>query len=631
MIAISWGFAFAENTEQPKEQTPEPIVENEYPRFNEKKIDLTNVLLVRLTKFCLDETNKNDPFCKAPLDTGTQIPEMGGDLDKAGSVSIGSIGGASWEDAIIQGTAAFIAKRAEEELLANFVDHLKNELCGKDNVKKYFPNTCTLTNNVNTYTRQVPWGLIKSTIEKDLNALPYRLVQFEIVPALNEKNVPKDVGEYFYSLIDIIFLLERGEDPFDSLAGLGEYYREKATGWQSTPASSSLYCVGIVTEILRPLFDKKNKELVEEEITWKIAARLIYKRMEDDQKDGLITVDEDILMVQAQQLESVYREFSNLADEVKKAKEALSTMDKSQTNDQLRAFRVYIESATRVVQSFATITKILGKDLTNDFQKVKQVTNALGNLGDAMDHVRSKEYNLVFVDVLALVENVQDLQVSKDHQILPGWYYQYGPFLVEMATAKDAESVEKALENAAAPVGTWRGKRGCGAHTFSLTSYFGAGGGGEWVKSFSDSNATPFYGLFMPVGVEYAIGIGDHCSIQFMGSVANLGTIADFRYHPDDEDTFEVDGEDAEVEEDPTYTFAQVFSPGVYGSVGISKTPLVVGGGVSLAPRLRTIKYDAEGDFETAEEDEINVVRAHIFIAVDVTLFRLGGCDCRKK
>lgn len=600
--------------------------ETEYPRFSAASGEKPKYDLIALVDHCIGFPTED--FCKNPLDLTKEIPAYA--TDRAIS-PIASLGGASWEDAIIQGTTAFIAKRAEEELLASFVDHLKNELCGDAKAKQYFPNTCMLTEKINTNMHQVPWGVFKSTIEKDLQAMPYRLVEYNVVPAINGNNVPPDVGQYFYAMIDIIFLLERGENPFNVMAGMKKYYQDFPLDWTNSPSAASLYLVGTLTEVIRPLIEKNEQSIAEKSLTWEIAARLVYEQMKADGKENLIpTIDEE-RRKKIVELRSIYMELAKIDKELRNVNNALSKRDDTQINNQMRAFSLYIQSATKIMQSYKTVMDVLGRQSGTETTYVNCVAKALGNLGDALNHVRSKEYNLVFVDVLALVENVNALRTDQSKDILPAWYYRYGPFLVEMATAKDAESVEKALENAAAPVGTWRAKRGCGAHMFSITSYFGAGGGGEWVKSFSDSNATPFYGLFMPVGVEYAVGLGDYSSFQLMGSVANLGTIADFRYHPDDEDTFEVDGEDAEVEEDPTYTFAQVFSPGVYGSFGIYKTPLVIGGGVSLAPRLRTIKYDAEGDFETAEEDEINVVRAHLFLAVDVTLFRLGGCNCRKK
>ena len=188
-------------------------------------------------------------------------------------------------------------------------------------------------------------------------------------------------------------------------------------------------------------------------------------------------------------------------------------------------------------------------------------------------------------------------------EVLPPAAMRVLTFATNLATARDAESVKSVLESTAASTGAWRLKRRPGLH-FSVTALPGVAGGYEQAVLPSNVGAPAVY-LFAPVGVELsflgsrAFGLGVYVSVLDVGQLLSVPL-------NDQTDDERLERADVKVE--------QVFSPGLYLKAGLGDTPLVVGGGVSLAPALRNV-------LEGEPVEGATVVRGVAFLAVDVTLY----------
>jgi hypothetical protein len=188
-------------------------------------------------------------------------------------------------------------------------------------------------------------------------------------------------------------------------------------------------------------------------------------------------------------------------------------------------------------------------------------------------------------------------------EALPGPALQVLTFGTNLASAQDADSVQSVLESTVASAGAWRLKRRPGVHV-SVTALPGVAGGFERAI-LSQGEGAPAVYLFAPVGVELSLLGSEGFGLGLFASVVDVGQLLSLPLDPKT---------DAERLERAEVRVEQVFSPGLYLKVGLGDTPLVVGGGASLAPGLRDVVAGAPVEGAT-------VVRGVAFVAVDVTLY----------
>jgi hypothetical protein len=185
------------------------------------------------------------------------------------------------------------------------------------------------------------------------------------------------------------------------------------------------------------------------------------------------------------------------------------------------------------------------------------------------------------------------------------------------ASAESAEDVTKALHAVAAPVGSYRVKRISGSTRFTVTSYVGAVAGYEprlYGGGVDLSNEGGYVGgLAAPIGVELSRGFGG-ASVGLFVSVLDVGTLVSQRF---DTLVAEVEGssDEANVQGATEPRFQQVFAPGAFLTLGVSKNwPLSLGLGGQWIPDQRTIEINGV-------EQQASALRWGAFIAVDLTLF----------
>ena len=224
---------------------------------------------------------------------------------------------------------------------------------------------------------------------------------------------------------------------------------------------------------------------------------------------------------------------------------------------------------------------------------------------DLLEAIRGKDYTAALIVVLGMAEK------SGADAKMPSWVGATLTFVVELASAKDSDSVQRIIEGAAAPVGSYQGKRGDHGFTLTLTALPGMQGGGEILfdTGLPDAGLSGRVGLFAPIGLDASWGVGKTCSVGLFFSALDLGALVDFR-------TGDSKSGSTEVGPLPQVGFAQVVSPGAYLAFGLGDTPLVAGIGGSLAPGLRKAVNNT-----TADETDVTAFRFGAYLAVDVSLF----------
>lgn len=198
---------------------------------------------------------------------------------------------------------------------------------------------------------------------------------------------------------------------------------------------------------------------------------------------------------------------------------------------------------------------------------------------------------------------------------LPESVRKYAPLVTDLLSARSAKEVSTVLERHAAPIGSWRRKRGQ-RWLGSIASLVGGMAGREWTTmgTSDEQVAGNELALFVPVGLDITWGARGCWSEDdknwcpwptgFFLSVADLGTLTAFRLKEGDED--------AGVEA-PNTSFLQVFSPGIFARWSPFESPFVFGGGCSVVPGLRGSESD----------DAELTFRVTAFIGVDVNILTL--------
>jgi len=179
-----------------------------------------------------------------------------------------------------------------------------------------------------------------------------------------------------------------------------------------------------------------------------------------------------------------------------------------------------------------------------------------------------------------------------------------------IASAQDSESVAKAIEDFADPVGSFKWKRNENWKCyFSINGYMGGAYGSEELSddAFNEGN---HFSVFAPVGLEFGIatGIWFPSTIGIFGSVIDVGTLASYRLS----ETISAEGDT--VSNNPQVKFKNIIAPGIFLVFGISKTfPITLGLGYQYAPSLRSIENT---------DEIVNALRFSSFLAIDLNILK---------
>ncbi len=192
---------------------------------------------------------------------------------------------------------------------------------------------------------------------------------------------------------------------------------------------------------------------------------------------------------------------------------------------------------------------------------------------------------------------------------------KYGSFMASLIKAKTSEDVLDAIEAAALPPGNSIVKKTTAANV-SVNAYLGGGYGREFLGDAvtNNDNSTGWANvgyITAPIGIALSRGIKSLASSKvpvstsLFVSLVDVGAIATYRFQDDSTAAL------------PDLTFRNIFTPGAYFVVGVSKAPVSIGFGGQMGPALRQI--DAQS---ATISDGVNW-RWGAFIAIDIPVFNL--------
>lgn len=199
---------------------------------------------------------------------------------------------------------------------------------------------------------------------------------------------------------------------------------------------------------------------------------------------------------------------------------------------------------------------------------------------------------------------------------------KYGGFMVDMLTAENSDQVNEALKKVTLGVGSYRIKQ-TSRWAGMLSLYPGMSLGTESVLRTTDglndgsgtkASAT-VVGVSLPIGISLTYGTGCRAfpAIGLFIQALDLGAPLNYR----------IGGSDS-ISVTPAYTFEALLSPGLFAQAHLGRSPITLGLGASVTPRLRTVTtpdlaYQA------------NALRIGGFIGVDVTALRFFASKQKTK
>ncbi|MDH5256813.1 MAG: hypothetical protein OEX07_02360 [Gammaproteobacteria bacterium] len=185
------------------------------------------------------------------------------------------------------------------------------------------------------------------------------------------------------------------------------------------------------------------------------------------------------------------------------------------------------------------------------------------------------------------------------------------PFITELASAQSAQEVSTVIQAAAAPVGSYKMKQR--RKMTSITAFAGLAIGKEqYINTDSTDKDNSFVrSIFVPVGLHMSFPI---FKSQFLSKKLDWANNNKFRsaglfLSAIDLGTF-VAWREATYDSQDSVKLFHILSPGIYGTLHVAG-PGVVGVGMSATPKL----------LENETGRDISVWRAHVFVAIDLTLF----------
>lgn len=341
----------------------------------------------------------------------------------------------------------------------------------------------------------------------------------------------------------------------------------------------------------------------------------------------------------------------------------LNSMVKDQNEDlptdsaRVEQYAKYFKTSVQFIEYCTQVVKLPGIRDIKDISKVTEVTepyfNITYNVTDLTTAIVRKRYPEVVNHAVAVYQSAYALKVAGDHEkrktenktsvlkqtkeeraamktedekadttkSTSDALVKYGAMMATVVTAQNSDDVAQAIEAAALPAGSARIKRES-RWNVAINAYCGLFVGNEVIKGLDADK--PFerfnsFGLTAPIGISFSQGdkilpwplsylspVKGFSSTWFI-SLVDLGAVAAFRFTDDS------------TQQIPTIQLKDIFSPGLFWSVGIPRSPVSVNFGAQIGPNLRKVTATSN-DFS-----DNMYIRYSMSVCVDLPLLNIAN------
>lgn|GEM_PF-5970142 len=532
-----------------------------------------------------------------------------------------------FESNLLNGLADFLVTRSKEEAILYLQDQIASRYCTADG-KKVLPNTCeaitgldsrlsiaAIGASLNAAARrdlvQLPNGILLIAADKDAqNFYLYESLRliYSVVLDVHRGRLPQEVVRSLYALP-----LRACEE---QAAATGAD-RECQNVLKAVRVSSALVYAAQANSIDQVYANLGTRRvrvvgtLLEAEMRYNTPFNAVPKadprRLEVtpaqlNQLNGVLTGLGEVLK-QWKQHQAALTAPADAKSTPADRKRVLGT---AMFDTMIRVSQTVTKVAPMVVTTPATLATVL------DSMVVVRDSASIGR--DAV----TEDYGSIPLDAGNLLTHLKATKLPDAVVATIKEAQKFLPIVTELASAKSSGDVAGALSAAGAPADSYRAKYQ--RPTLAINALVGAFIGGESPNdpnngALGKAKKSAAFAGFAPVGVEGTVPFGDYAYGGLMLSVIDIGTLTTARFRSEISDA-------PNVTATSDVTISQVFSPGVYLMLGLGKSPIVLGGGASFAPNLRTLEATDAGGAVIAKET-VSALRYGGFLAMDVSILSL--------
>ncbi|MFO0547527.1 MAG: hypothetical protein U0271_04010 [Polyangiaceae bacterium] len=493
---------------------------------------------------------------------------------------------------ILLGATDFFIGRAKAELEQFLYSQVADDLCPA--ASGFLPNTCKALQSPATDIQTFQLAAVTSTFRADLDAFPVNVVKFALSNTPRTSDAVKCILPLFAAAAADIFISKRIDSSTVSLLNPASA-RAPAECKKILKNDEVVSLLEDLVELLgegTSLYSKDASGNTSETAGLDRAKALLFQ----------LVSDYKVPAAQAESLQDVVLTWIQLV--------LRSTKDgESFANRQLVVATIgLLEQTTQLLWHLRVDASPETGDSVGRGEQLQANLQAL--LGFATAAAQG-DWVVGVVRVLAMPLLADALHADPKLQMVA----KHLQLLAGLATARTAEEVEKLLESAAAPIGSYREfRRRLGAGFIS--AMVGISPGVE--VSLDDASASATLAVSLPVGFEVGLGrLGPQSSVQLFLVALNLGSIATVRL-----DGATEQGDDGQAKTVPEPTFQAVLTPGFFFVFGIADTPLAIAAGAEFAPFGRE-EFDCSAGTSCAVERNVPAVRIQALISVDLPFLPL--------
>jgi hypothetical protein len=482
---------------------------------------------------------------------------------------------ASWESAVVGGVAAFVADRAQQEVVQWFVDTMLADFCDDIVAKDLFKTVCELRSQFRNAALPSRTSIL-AALRGDLEYTPGKLLAM----------ADKESGEAWATVLLHLFIgLRAGQGPLAMLAGLAD-----VPAFAGAPSCKEGQRKPTCALLLTGIVVKAYEEMISGGVV--DSASDLGKILQGKLTAAGITGSDWAKFGWSPIYAYVHELDVRLQDLAERTKKKGSS---SPSREELTDLGYSISLVV-----LEAISSLSGELIPKEEIRLDYMDSA----GKAIAAVMSGKYAEALLPMGRLLEKIKLSGGSASPALT-----RYLPLTIDLLSAKSDTDVRTVLEAAATPVGGWRLKRASSLVSIGALAGVSAG----WELGLRDDLLRQqgfVLSVFAPVGVDFSWPVSDenNSTQGFFVSVLDVGNLVGVRVGGTEEKGVK------EVDSQPQIGLAQVLSPGVYARFGIGRSPFVLALGASWCPKLRRALL------QTDEEVEINAVRFQLSLAADVMI-----------
>lgn len=530
------------------------------------------------------------------------------------SSTTASVGGIAIPNEVLLGVTDWIVNRTKQELNVFFFDNFKKKMEHYPDLRTVFPQTYRALNVLGDelYNYQRYIKTLRAAFQNDARDLTKNLPRiisnhpsfFELHPGL---------AATFNSGFYIAGALQDKIHPGDIINDYPpDYLDPLKVNWKGAIQTLQLISASLrdTVPVGQPgaaywVSYQQVKALASDKIAFKIYLGLLYQQakttydsihFKTKQVDTTLIGILGKMALDYQVTYSAYAGFiSHFSEKTNKLNQLIN--DYREPAIDSISFQHYYDYYSSVIDLFRSCTEISKLPTIKEF--IPDLTDSLEDYFDvartAADlflNIKQHNYSSAIISTVHIYDMVKALQAEKDimdisleqrlrdlaKTFMPAKanLFHYGSFMAAISEADSPEEVEKIIETFALPQGSSRIKRRT-RFNVALNAYCGLFTGHEKISGVKEKKEVNTYGLTAPIGVSVSHGTSKGWSHTGFISIIDLGAVAAFRFAADST---------AQV---PTIRLKNIFSPGVFYSLGIRNTPLSLNLGAQVGPNLRKV------------------------------------------